>query len=218
MTRSIPIYLERGEKRIFATAVDWPGWSRSAKTEEAAIQALFDYRNRYAAVAGSGFRPPETVADLEVVGRLTGGSGTDFGVPGEAPREDAQPFDDAELDRHITLLRAAWKALDRAADRARGHELRKGPRGGGRDLDKILDHVSEAERAYIGQLGSHSPAKASARELRTLAVEVLRARVHDKPLADPRNTRKPWSPRYFVRRGVWHVLDHAWEIEDRIED
>ena len=26
---------------------------------------------------------------------------------------------------------------------------------------------------------------------------------------------KPWSPRYAVRRAAWHVLDHAWEIEDR---
>ena len=218
MTRSIPIYLERGDKRIFAAAVDWPGWSRSAKTEEAAIRALFDYRDRYAAVAGSRFGPPRTVADLEVVARLTGGSGTDFGVPGEAPRADSQSVDDAELERQVALLRAAWKALDRAADRARGHQLRKGPRGGGRDLDKILDHVSEAQRAYIGQLGSRSPAKASAAELRKLAIQTLRARAHDQPLANPRNTREPWSPRYFVRRAVWHVLDHAWEIEDRVED
>ena len=25
-----------------------------------------------------------------------------------------------------------------------------------------------------------------------------------------------WKPRYFVRRVVWHILDHTWEIEDRI--
>jgi hypothetical protein len=24
-----------------------------------------------------------------------------------------------------------------------------------------------------------------------------------------------WTPRYFVRRVAWHVLDHAWEVEDR---
>ena len=27
-----------------------------------------------------------------------------------------------------------------------------------------------------------------------------------------------WLPRYFVRRAAWHVLDHAWEIEDRALD
>ena len=36
-----------------------------------------------------------------------------------------------------------------------------------------------------------------------------------KPLPDPRTTKRPWSPRYAVRRAAWHVLDHAWEIEDR---
>jgi hypothetical protein len=30
----------------------------------------------------------------------------------------------------------------------------------------------------------------------------------------PDNSR--WPPRYVVRRAAWHVLDHAWEIEDRI--
>lgn len=27
---------------------------------------------------------------------------------------------------------------------------------------------------------------------------------------------KIWPARYFVRRVGWHVLDHAWEIEDRL--
>jgi hypothetical protein len=26
-----------------------------------------------------------------------------------------------------------------------------------------------------------------------------------------------WTPRSFVRRVAWHVLDHAWEIEDRLQ-
>jgi len=24
-----------------------------------------------------------------------------------------------------------------------------------------------------------------------------------------------WKPRFFVRRLLWHALDHLWEIEDR---
>jgi hypothetical protein len=39
--------------------------------------------------------------------------------------------------------------------------------------------------------------------------------VAGKPVADPRQTKRPWSPRFFVRRSAWHALDHAWEIEDR---
>lgn len=26
---------------------------------------------------------------------------------------------------------------------------------------------------------------------------------------------KGWPPRYAARRIAWHVLDHAWQIEDR---
>jgi hypothetical protein len=24
-----------------------------------------------------------------------------------------------------------------------------------------------------------------------------------------------WAPRYLIRRTAWHVLDHAWELEDK---
>jgi hypothetical protein len=34
------------------------------------------------------------------------------------------------------------------------------------------------------------------------------------PPAGPRGGQR-WPARYFVRRAAWHVLDHAWEIEDR---
>lgn len=47
---TIPIYLEIGTKRTFACSLDWPGWCRSGKTEEAAIQALIDSAPRYAEV------------------------------------------------------------------------------------------------------------------------------------------------------------------------
>jgi hypothetical protein len=51
--------------------------------------------------------------------------------------------------------------------------------------------------------------------VRATALDALAARVQGKPVADPRETKRPWSPRYFARRSAWHVLDHAWEIEDR---
>jgi len=47
----IPIYLEIGKKRTFACSVDWPGWCRSGKTEQAAIEALIEAAPRYAQVA-----------------------------------------------------------------------------------------------------------------------------------------------------------------------
>jgi len=37
-------YLEIGKKRIVACALDWPGWARSARTEELALAALMDLK------------------------------------------------------------------------------------------------------------------------------------------------------------------------------
>jgi hypothetical protein len=31
----------------------------------------------------------------------------------------------------------------------------------------------------------------------------------------PQTGEKRWPPRYVARRMAWHLLDHAWEIEDR---
>ncbi|MDQ2689571.1 MAG: hypothetical protein M3Y29_04775 [Chloroflexota bacterium] len=211
------VVLEVAPRKAFATAIDWPGWSRSGRTDADALQRLLDYAPRYARVARRAkvpFDPPASIDGFEVVERLSGGGGTEFGVPGEAASaEDGDAVDDGDLERLEALLRAAWATFDAAASSAQGIELATGPRGGGRDVDKIVEHVREAEVAYLGQLGSKPPA--SADDLRDAFLETLRARVRGTPIANPRNTRKPWSPRYAVRRSAWHSLDHAWEIEDR---
>jgi hypothetical protein len=224
VTRRIPVYLEVTRKRTFAGAVEWPGWCRSAKTPELALEALVAYADRYAAVVSRsrlGFERPRSVDDLEVVERLTGNATTEFGAPGVPPKADARPLRAAELKRLTTILEASWRAFDRSAHAARGVTLSKGPRGGGRDLPKMQNHVFEAEEGYVGALGSRPPrlpgqplAKRSA-ALRVSAVAALAALAAGKPVADPRNTKRPWSPRFYVRRSAWHSLDHAWEIEDR---
>ena len=33
----------------------------------------------------------------------------------------------------------------------------------------------------------------------------------------PAATGSSWMPAYFLRRAAWHVLDHAWEIQDKSE-
>ena len=221
----IEVQVEGGAKRVFATAIDWPGWSRSGKTEEAALEALLASGSRYAAVAkraGVTFAPPQTAADLQVAESVNGGSGTDFGVPSVAPEADEEPVSAADLERLQGLLVAAWATFDAAAERHRGAELRKGPRGGGRTMTKIVGHVLEAEEAYLHQLGSKRPklakdASVAARmaAVRDAALAALAARARGEPLPDPNTVKKAWSPRYFVRRSAWHALDHAWEIEDR---
>src|SRR5260370_16412113 len=40
---TVPIYLEVGRKRVFASALDWPGWTRAGKDEKLGIEALLAY-------------------------------------------------------------------------------------------------------------------------------------------------------------------------------
>jgi hypothetical protein len=221
---SIDVYLEIGTTRTFAGAIDWPGWCRSGRDEAAALQALFDYRTRYAGAirdARQGFEPPAELAGLVVVEKLPGGAGTEFGAPERPPASDAQPVTFNDLRRLIALLRTCWKTFDAAAEAANGRELHKGPRGGGRDLPKIVEHVHLAEAAYLSRLGGKLkalPGVDAEQMLRENRKATLRTLEHaaqgDLPAVGPRGGLR-WSPRYFVRRAAWHVLDHAWEIEDR---
>ncbi len=223
VARTVPVYLERGDKRVFAAALDWPGWARGGRSPEEALAALVAAGPRYAAAVGKAlpsFVAPSDPSDLEVVHRLTGGSGTDFGVPGRSPEEDDRPIGRAERERLAAILEGSWAAFDAASTAARGVELRKGPRGGGRDLDRIVDHVREAEEAYVVQFGAkrsvidRGAGDATTRR-RAAILDVLATKASGRPLPEPSGVGKPWNARYFVRRTAWHVLDHAWEIEDR---
>jgi hypothetical protein len=219
------VYLEIGSKRTFAGANDWPGWCRSGRDEASALVALFDYGPRYARVlhpAGLGFRAPADPSVLTVTERLKGNTSTDFGVPAVAPSADARPISDAEVQRLQAILRVCWQAFDEAAASAEGKELRTGPRGGGRDLEHIVRHVLEADSAYLGRLGWRLKMSDKAsfpealRQMRQTILEALGTTAHTAtPAMGPRGGIR-WSASYFVRRVAWHVLDHAWEIEDRI--
>jgi hypothetical protein len=221
----IDIYLEIGKKRTFAGAVEWPGWCRSGRNEESALQALFDYGPRYAHVlepAGITFTVPGDPADFAVVERLEGNSTTDFGAPAAVPSADARPVDASELERYQDVLMACWAAFDGAVEAAAGRELRKGPRGGGRDTEGIIQHVLGAELSYLKTLGWSVEANEAAdleealRVLRQAALEGLAAAARGELPTRGSRGGKRWTPRYFVRRAAWHVLDHAWEIEDRV--
>ncbi len=217
----VETYLEVGAKRVFAGALDWPGWCRSARHEEDALEALLAYGPRYAAVLkGSGvrFTPPAKTSTFEVVERLKGDATTDFGAPSIAPKADARSIDRRWLTRQEKILNASWNAFDRAAGKVTG-PLAKGPRGGGREVDAIVAHVVGAEASYARMIGAETKgldeaAPDAAREERALVRRALERAVSDGIPAGPRGGKR-WSAPYFVRRAAWHVLDHAWEIEDR---
>jgi len=201
---STPVYLEVGSKKVFACAVDWPGWARAAKTDDAALEALAAYVDRYRPVPeAAGIRFPKAAAeDLEVVERVEGDASTDFGVPGKTIARDATPLTKAQAERLAALVEGGWTVLDEVVRKSPA-ELRKGPRGGGRDRDKMVNHVLEAETSYFRLVG--------VTEGRPAFLDALRAARQPQVELN----RKSWPWRYAARRVAWHALDHAWEMEDR---
>jgi hypothetical protein len=223
----IEVYLESSQKKTFAVALDWPGWCRSGRDEATALQTLYVYGPRYARAiepAQLGFQLSAKVSDLEVVERVKGDTTTEFGTPGRALRRDAWPVEPGEQERWVAAVKACWQAFDAAVQAAAGKTLSKGPRGGGRDLEKIVEHVLGGDDAYLVALGGKfkpekeaSPEQALA-QVRQAMLETLAVSVRGEiPERGPRGGLR-WKPRDFVRRWAWHELDHAWEIEDRIVD
>src|SRR5260370_9229879 len=130
---AIPVYLEIGEKRVFASALDWPGWTRSARDEPRALEALAAYAPRYSAVpkAARIEFASEPKSTFKVVERVHGNATTDFGAPGMPASSDAKSLTRAEAERICALLGASGKSFDAAAANTPA-DLRQGPRGGGR--------------------------------------------------------------------------------------
>jgi hypothetical protein len=158
---------------------------------------------------------------LVVVERLTGNATTNFGAPNLALLRDTKPIDQAELQRWQVVLKACWRAFDTAVQAASGQTLRKGPRGGGRALTKIMEHVRDVDASYLTSLGgklkpsdADEPSQALARIRDAILTTLSAAARGEVPAHGPRGGVR-WTPRYFVRRLAWHELDHVWEIEDR---
>jgi len=207
------IYVELGGKKAIAWSLEWPGWCRIRTSEEAALQALIDYEVRYLLIAQRAeldFAP----GDLEVIERLQGNANTAWGVPSVMASAESRPIDAATAQRNVALLRASWDILEEVVATS-PQELRKGPRGGGRDRDEIRGHVIEAERAYARKIGVRFKPfeiddKSALNAMRGEIADVLSKPSTGEPLVDG-----GWNASYAVRRMAWHVVDHIWEIEDR---
>ena len=207
------VVIETGSKKVFASAIDWPGWIRSGKTEDEALAALRAYAERYLRVADTAGLTGLPDA-FDVVERLPGAGATDFGVPEKVGDTDREPLSTVECERQLVLLRACWEVFEDVVANVSA-ELRKGPRGGGRDRDKIIDHVIQADRSYGRQIGVRTPpfdsfdadAVQSHHDAIYAAIPALRDGEPGRP--------NGWPVRYFIRRAAWHVMDHAWEMEDK---
>ena len=156
-----------------------------------------------------------------MVERLKGNGTTDFGAPDVQPLVDADPAREADVERLRTILEACWKAFDSAVSKVGARELRRGPQGGGRDLEKIIRHIADAEAAYLSRIGGKvefqgQPGSAEAlAALRRAVLDRLGIAARNWPVERGPRGGVRWTPRYFVRRAAWHLLDHTWEIQDR---
>jgi hypothetical protein len=218
----VAVVLEIGKKRTFASALDWPGWSRGGRNEADAIEALLAYEPRYQRVVAHHRLGFEAASGVVVVERLDGNATTDYGAPDRPASLESGPVDPDELKRQLTILSAGWDALQSAVEAADGRELQKGPRGGGRTVDGMFEHVLNAHHHYLRHIfwrEKQPEGDDAARLIEAMkqadAAALAFAVSDEMPEKSPRGNNL-WAPRYFVRRAAWHILDHAWEIEDKV--
>ena len=207
------------DRKVAAFAIDWPGWSRGAKTGPQAVEFLEAYRDRYRPVAGLAGLASEfdAAGPLEIVEDHVGVGSTDFWGISFAPSSLEQgQMGEAELERKLRLLEAAWRFFDDVAARVSA-EMEKGPRGGGRDRDQIVRHVIGNERGDLARkVGVPAPPDGpltprAVRSHRDEFVAAMRDYNADGKMARGRN----WTIALLVRHTAFHVLDHAWEMEDK---
>ena len=215
------VTLEMGPKgkKVVAVANEWPGLERGAKNEELAIEKLRAYMPRYAQVAtlanmSAAF---DTIQDVDVVEQYPGTGSTDFwGISFAFSSIDQQEMSSEELERELTLMQACWAFFDEVRGRVSA-EMQKGPRGGGRDRDRIVRHTLAAEQDWAKGVGVvpaddvmlTDQALKSYREAYCQAIRDYHAQ------GKQAGSRAKWPLRFLIRHTAFHTMDHAWEMEDK---
>jgi hypothetical protein len=220
MVMPVRAVVQRGPKgkKSVAFAVDWPGWSRGAKSPEAALELLASYRPRYrpVAVAAGLAEEFDGAGALEVADDGVGVGSVDFwGISFSPSSIEMEPMDDAELDRKIALLRSCWSYFDGVAATVSA-EMQKGPRGGGRDRDQIIRHTIRTEsEEFAKRLGLRVAEEAALtpdglREYREAYIATMRSYN-----AGEGKRMRTWNLPFLIRHSAYHTMDHAWEMEDK---
>lgn len=220
----VRVMLEHGRKKVVAVAYEWPGWERSGRSDEDALARLEAYRSRYAQlVARAEAASPGIAADfaaagpLEVVDHQPAAGTTDyFGVSGRSATEEHGTLPAATLERRIALLEAAWAWFDELAVTI-SPELRQSPRQQGRTRDRVVRHTRYAEPDMARKAGVRTdpetlldPDAHAARAVHRAAyVAGLRACNTGSGMA------RSWTLQFTIRRTLFHVLDHGWELQDK---
>lgn len=219
MIDALRVIMEIGkkERRVVAGAMDWPGLDRWERTDDGAIAKLTSYLPRYAPVAERAGLADEFAGcgDVEIVERIPGSGSADFWgiahVPADIERDVLSP---PELERRLALLRACWSYFDETAERVSA-DLRPGPRGGGWTRDELIRHVHVNEPQQFTR-------KVEVRTPREVVLTADGRDAHREATLDAIRTynvegraARTWPIQFLIRRIAHHVMDHAWEMEDR---
>lgn len=180
------------------------------------------YRDRYAVVADRAGLGEEYASEPNAIVTIEydGTPSTDFwGISFAHSDIDHQLLSAGELDRHLALLEACWAEFDDIALRV-SPELRKGPRGGGRDRDHIVRHVLAGDIDWVKRLDIrpelHDIVPPDARRLfRARIIDAIRDLHADGVNASRAKGGPAWTHRFLIRHLAYHTMDHAWEMEDK---
>jgi hypothetical protein len=161
MAKHNRVTLEIGPKgkKVVAVAPDWPGLERGGKSAEDAIEKLRSYIPRYAQVAKLAAMDAAfaAVKKFDIVEQYPGTGSTDFwGISFAFSSIDTQSMSGDELERELALMRACWVFFDTVRGRVSA-EMKKGPRGGGRERDHIVRHTLSVEQDWAGGVGVQVP-------------------------------------------------------------
>jgi hypothetical protein len=155
------------------------------------------------------------IANVDVVEQYGGTGSTDFwGISFAFSSIDGQRMSSKDLERELTLMQACWTFFDDVRGRVSA-EMHKGPRGGGRDRDRIVRHVVGVEQEWSKKVGVEIPKDAvvtdhdGVRAYRDAYCTAIRT-FHAEG-----KTARTWPLRYLIRHTAYHTMDHSWEMEDK---
>ena len=220
MADALRVILEigKGGRRTVACATDWPGLDRWGKTDDAAVETLATYVPRYVGVAeraGLAADLTKQARHVTIVERTPGSTSTDYwGIAHVPSKLERAGLSDAELERRLGLLEACWAYFDDALARASA-DLRPGSRGGGWPRDVLERHV------YINE-PEQMTRKVEVRSPRDMVLDAAGRAIHRQQTLDAireyhaaGRTARTWPLAFLIRRIGHHLMDHAWELEDR---
>lgn len=221
MTDAMRVILEvgKGGRRVVAGAMDWPGLDRWDRNQDDALTKLATYLPRYASVAERAGLATDFArasrSGMEVVEVVPGSTSTDWWGIAHVPSQiEAEVLPAEELERRLELLQATWAYFDDVAARASA-ELRPGSRGGGRSREQIIRHTYGSEPQQLSrkvevrtELADVLTPDGLARHRREYLDAIRAYNADGKPA-------RTWPIQFLVRRTAHHVMDHAWEMEDR---